>query len=167
VLRGTSTSADFHVLLPELVWDPVQIAKLSAKSCWQKANDALIDSFDLLGYKFDRVLCPHPPSSSVPELMSILKSWTAFWLPHMLKDDTPPQRFNPYSLISSSFRTFIRNRVTGGGKSRKIRIGALLLYSKRLFPSFTAEMVREKVADFSKAVHVLNLMFFLVRGECS
>jgi hypothetical protein len=84
--------------------------------------------------------------------MSILKSWTAFWLPHMLHDDTPPQRFNPYSLISPSFRKFIRNRVTGAGKSRKMRVGALLLYSKRLFPSFTEEMVREKVADFAKAV---------------
>jgi hypothetical protein len=31
-------------------------------------------------------------------------------------------------------------------------MGALLLYSKRLFPSFTQDMVREKVADFAKAV---------------
>nr|WPR18448.1 MAG: hypothetical protein [Chemarfal virus 191] len=84
--------------------------------------------------------------------MSILKSWTAFWLPHMLKDDTPPQRFNPYALCSNNFRKFMRNRVTGSGKSRKMRVGALLLYSKRLFPSFTKEMVREKVADFSKSV---------------
>jgi len=70
----------------------------------------------------------------------------------MLKDDTPEQRFNPYSLITSDFRKFIRNRVTGGGWSRKVRIGALLLYSKRLFPSFTQDMVREKVADFARAV---------------
>nr|UJQ92750.1 MAG: putative RNA-dependent RNA polymerase [Narnaviridae sp.] len=151
-LRRDPQSADFQVLLPELVWDPVQVTKLSAKGCWQKANDALVDSFSLMGYKFQSVLCSEPPSSSVPEIMSILKSWTAFWLPHFLHDDTPPQRFNPYSLISSSFRRFIRNRVTGSGKSRKFRIGALLLYSKRLFPSFTKEMVRDKVADFSKAV---------------
>jgi hypothetical protein len=70
----------------------------------------------------------------------------------MLGDDTPVQRFNPYSLITSEFRKFIRNRVTGGGKARKYRIGALLLYSKRLFPSFTVEMVREKVSDFPKSV---------------
>jgi len=84
--------------------------------------------------------------------MSVLKQWTAFWLPHMLHDQTPEQRFNPYSLCSGPFREYIRNRVTGGGKQRKIALGALLLYSKRLFPSFTKEMVREKVADFSKAV---------------
>jgi hypothetical protein len=70
----------------------------------------------------------------------------------MLKDETPPQRFNPYSLISGHFRKFIRNRVTGGGTERKIRVGSLLLYSKRLFPSFTSEMVREKVAEFSTAI---------------
>lgn len=46
----------------------------------------------------------------------------------------------------------MRNRVTGSGTARRIRVGALLLYSKRLFPSFTAEMVREKVVDFSKAI---------------
>jgi hypothetical protein len=95
-LSGLAQGADFHVLIPELVWDPVQISKLSAKKCWQIANDALIDSFNLLGYRFSRILVPTPPSSSVPELMSILKQWTAFWLPHMLKDDTPDQRFNPY-----------------------------------------------------------------------
>jgi len=42
--------------------------------------------------------------------------------------------------------------VTGGGKKRKIAVGALLLYSKRLFPSFTKEMVRQKVKDFSEAI---------------
>nr|UJQ92849.1 MAG: putative RNA-dependent RNA polymerase [Narnaviridae sp.] len=151
-LRRPPQGADLHVLIPELVWDPVQVSRLSAKKCWQKANDALIDSFSLLGYKFDRILCETSPSSSTPEVMSILKSWTAFWLPHLLHDDVPPQRFNPYSLISPSFRKFMRNRVTGDGKARRFRIGALLLYSKRLFPSFTADMVREKVMDFSKAV---------------
>jgi len=44
------------------------------------------------------------------------------------------------------------NRKTGDGKKRKIKIGALLLYSKRLFPSFTGEMVREKVKEFGQAV---------------
>lgn len=151
-LRGAKQGADSHVLIPELVWDPVQISNVSARKCWQIANNALVDSFSLIGYKFERVLCERSPSSSVSELMSILKQWTAFWLPHMLHDQTPEQRFNPYSLCSSSFRTYIRNRVTGGGTKRKIAIGALILYSKRLFPSFTKEMVREKVSDFSKSV---------------
>jgi len=152
VLRSTPPGADLHVLIPELVWDPVQVSRLSAKTCWHKANNALIESFQLLGYNFKSVLCASPPSSSVPELMSVLKQWTAFWLPHMLNDQTPVQRFNPYELCSNEFRRFIKNRVTGHGKSRRIRIGALLLYSKRLFPAFTAEMVREKVSEFAQAV---------------
>lgn len=151
-LRRGSKGADLHVLIPELVTDPVQVSRLSAKGVWRKSNNALIDSFSLIGYSFKSILCESPPSSSVPEVMSILKNWTAFFLPWFLGDDTPPQRFNPLSLCSSGFRAFLMNRKTGNGKSRKIRIGALILYSKRLFPSFTGEMVREKVKEFGKAV---------------
>jgi len=151
-LRSDPKGADLHVLIPELVADPVQISRLSAKGVWQKSNNALIDTFRLIGYEFGSILCPSPPSTSVPEVMSILKSWTAYWLPWFLGDDTPPQRFNPLSLCSPSFRRYILNRKTGDGKKRKIKIGALLLYSKRLFPSFTGEMVREKVKEFGQAV---------------
>lgn len=86
------------------------------------------------------------PCTNVPDLVSLLKSWVAYWLPLVLGDETPPQKvINPYALLDGPFRTFWRNRMTGKGKSRRISLAALMLYSKRLFPSLPEQMVKDKI----------------------
>nr|UJQ92719.1 MAG: putative RNA-dependent RNA polymerase [Narnaviridae sp.] len=127
--------------------------RMRASHFWKKCDEALVDTFSLAGVKFSRVLQADCPGTSVPELVSILKPWTAYWLPLVLGDDLPPQKVaDPYSLLDGPFRTYWRNRMTGKGRRRRLSLATLMLYSKRLFPALPEQMVSEKIKDYGVAL---------------
>jgi hypothetical protein len=102
---------------------------MRASTFWRKCNEALVDTFALKGVRVVRVLIEECPVDNVPDLVSILKPWVAYWLPLVLGDDTPPQKItDPYSLLAGPFKSFWRNRMTGKGKQRRISLAALMLY---------------------------------------
>jgi len=126
---------------------------MRASHFWKKCDEALVDTFTLAGVHVSRVLQVECPCTNVPDLVSLLKSWVAYWLPLVLGDETPPQKLtDPYSLLNGPFRSFWRNRMTGKGKRRRLSLAALMLYSKRLFPALPEQMVEEKISDYGKAL---------------
>jgi hypothetical protein len=126
---------------------------MRASHFWKKCNEALVDTFSLVGVRVTRVLVEECPVNDIPELVSLLKSWVAYWLPLVLGDDTPPQKVtDPYSLLSGPFRSFWRNRMTGKGKNRRLRLAALMLYSKRLFPPLPESLVKSKIREYGDAL---------------
>nr|UJQ92705.1 MAG: putative RNA-dependent RNA polymerase [Narnaviridae sp.] len=130
-----------------------QPTRMRASHFWKKCDEALVDTFALAGVTFSRVLSLDCPGTNVPELVSILKPWVAYWLPLVLGDDVPPQKLvDPYSILSGPFRTYWRNRMTGKGRRRRLVLASLMLYSKRLFPALPEQMVSEKIKDYGVAL---------------
>lgn len=130
-----------------------QPTRIGASHFWKKCDEALVDTFALTGLHVQRVLRSDCPCTNVQDLVSLLKSWVAYWLPLVLGDDTPPQKISdPYSLLDGPFRTFWRNRMTGKGKKRRISLACLMLYSKRLFPALPVEMVEQKIEEYGQAL---------------
>lgn len=126
---------------------------MGASHFWKKCDEALVDTFTLAGVHFSRVLQADCPCTNVPDLVSLLKAWVAYWLPLVLGDDTPPQKLtDPYALLDGPFRVFWRNRMTGRGKRRRLSLAALMLYSKRLFPALPSQMVDEKIKEYGQAL---------------
>jgi len=126
---------------------------MRASHFWKKCDEALVDTFTLADVRVTRVLRAECPCTNVPDLVALLKSWVAYWLPLVLGDETPPQKLgDPYSLLDGPFRTFWRNRMTGKGKKRRLSLAALMLYSKRLFPALPEQMVNEKIKDYGIAL---------------
>lgn len=142
------------VPLPAVEFEEAQLpTRIGASHFWKKCDEALVDTFALSGIHVQRVLVRNCPSTSVPDLVSLLKPWVAYWLPLVLGDDLPPQKISdPYSLLDGPFRTFWRNRMTGKGRRRRLSLACLMLYSKRLFPALPLEMVEQKIVEYGVAL---------------
>jgi hypothetical protein len=123
---------------------------LSVSQFWNECDKALVDTFYLKGVYVGRVLVKKCPVSDITELVDGLKSWVAYWLPHVLKDDTPPQFFSdPYEILDSAFRRYWRNRMTSKkSRRRNMELASLMLYSKRLFPKLPESIVEQKIEKY-------------------
>lgn len=123
---------------------------MGTSTFWKKCNEALCDTFSLIGMRFERVLVKEcKVAKDVASLVKYLKIWVAIWLPMVLEDDLPPgSPLDPYEILDGPFRTFWRNRMTGKGKTRRIVLASLVLFSKKLFPALPKDVVQEKLDDY-------------------
>nr|UJQ92675.1 MAG: putative RNA-dependent RNA polymerase [Narnaviridae sp.] len=127
-----------------------QPTTMGTSTFWKKCNEALCDTFSLYGLRFERVLVEKcEVAKDVSSLVKYLKTWVAIWLPMVLSDDLPPNSpEDPYEILAGPFKTFWRNRMTGKGKTRRIILASLVLYSKRLFPALPQDVVVEKLESY-------------------
>jgi hypothetical protein len=130
--------------------------RMSAQNFFKKSDAALVDTFKLIGVQFTTVLNPKSfCHTDLKVLVKELKTFVSGFFPMVLGDELPEGFVidGLWSKFSTHARSYLQPRFSNKRNLvRKIRLAALLNYSKRLFPNLPRELVDAKLADFTEFI---------------
>ena len=130
--------------------------RMSAQNFFKKSDAALVDTFRLIGVQFPRVLNPARfDQQDLPVLVKQLKTFVSGFFPMVLGDELPVgfDSKGAWTYFSTPARRYLQPRfLSKRNLARKLRLAAMLNYSKRLFPNLPRALVDAKLTEFTEFI---------------